>query len=84
MSSSYRAKVPRAVGDRSDAQGGGMGGDKDRRIPTIDPDASMYNRYGQGKPQAPKLSDANVKRIEEIHEMPNEKSIYTKVKARYQ
>jgi len=80
MSSNYRGKVPRAVGEGE----GCVGGDKDRRI-DAGPDASMYNRYAQGKTaRMPTLSDADLKRVEEIHEMPDEKPVYINVKARYE
>ena len=82
MSSTYRGKVPRAVGNGTDTQK--VGGDKDRRVMPVDPDASMYNRYGQGSPQAPALSDRDLKRVEQIHVMPNERAVYIKVKARYE
>ena len=82
MASNYRAKVPRQVGDWHGK--GEVGGDKDRRM-EADSDASMYNRYSESKQKAtPQLSDRDMKRVEQIHANPDERAIYTKVKARYE
>jgi hypothetical protein len=82
MASNYRGKVPRQVGDWHGK--GEVGGDKDRRV-AIDNDANMYNRYAESKQKAtPRLSDKDLKRVEEITTSPDESAVYTKVKARYE